>query len=73
MLRQELGLEEPLKAVFIDTYRDVNSPAEVQKFNVSFLLITSVTDPNFLNPDGSISMDFFKQILNIFNVVVSHP
>jgi len=33
MLRQELGVEEPLKAVFIDTYRDVNSPAEVQKFN----------------------------------------
>ena len=38
MLRQELGVEEPLKAVFIDTYRDVNSPAEVQKFNVSFLV-----------------------------------
>ena len=65
MLRQELGVEEPLKAVFIDTYRDVNSPAEVQKFNVSFLLITSVTDPYL--------WIFLKQILNIFNVVVSHP
>ena len=39
-------MEEPLKAVFIDTYRDVNSPAEVQKFNVSSFLITSVTDPD---------------------------